>query len=117
MNDLQLLLQNGADANAKDVNDFTLLMSFTKKNDLESIKILLEYGASINAKDHLHFSALDYAIKSKNLKVTKVLVQNGATITANSYMYAINSNNKEIIDFFDTLDPNKHVFLKNKNKK
>ena len=87
------------------------------KIDLEAIKILLEYGASVNAKDNLNFSALDYAIKSNNLPATMLLVHNGATITGNSYMYAVNSNYREIIGFFDTLDPNKHVFLRNKNKR
>jgi len=117
MSEIELLLKNGADANHKDVNSFTLLMSFIKKNDLDSVKILLEYGASVNVKDNLNFSALDYAIKANNLVATKLLVQNGAEITGNSYMYAVRSNNKEIIYFFDTLDPNKHVFLKNKDKR
>ena len=116
MNDIQLLLENGADANTKDETNFTLLMSCASKNDLDSIRALLSYGAIINFKDDRHFSALDYAIKSNSLKSIKLLVQNGAKITSESYMFALKTNHKDIIKFFDSLDPNKHIFLKNRKR-
>ena len=116
MNDIRLLLENGADANTKDETNFTLLMSFASKNDIGSIGALLEHGASINFKDDRHFTALDYAIKSNSLKSIKLLVQNGANITSESYMFALKTNHKDIIYFFDSLDPNKHIFLKNKKR-
>ncbi|MEA2018066.1 MAG: ankyrin repeat domain-containing protein [Campylobacterota bacterium] len=116
MNEIKVLLENGADVNSKDGTSFSLLMSCASKNDLDSIRALLEYNVSINSKDDRHFSALDYAIKSNSLDAIELLVHNGATITSQSYMYALKTNHKEIIDFFDSLDPNKHIFLKNKKR-
>ena len=116
MNDIKLLLENGADANSQDDTGFSLLMSSASKNDLASIRALLEYGASINSKDDRSFSALDYAIKSNSMKSIELLVQNGAKITSESYMYALKTNHKDIIKFFDSLDPNKYIFLKNKKR-
>ena len=116
MSEIETLLRSGADANTKDIKGFSLLMSYAKTDDLDSISTLLEYGAAINDKDHLSFSALDYAIDSKNLSVIEFLVKNGAKVTNDSYMFAVRKNEKEIIDFFDSLDPDKHIFLKNKNR-
>lgn len=116
MSEIKELLESGADANTQDSSGFTLLMSFAKKNDVESVALLLEYAAEINAKDILNFTALDYAIKEHSIDVVKYLVENGATISEDTYMYALKTKNKQIVDFFDSLDPNKHIFLKNKKR-
>jgi ankyrin repeat protein len=112
ISDIKELLVNGADANTSDSSGFTLLMSFAKKNDIESMGLLLEYAANINAKDILNFTALDYAVKEHNLKAVKFLVENGAFVSEDTYMFALNTQNKDIVAYFDSLDPNKHVFLK-----
>jgi len=114
MEDLELLLNNGADVNTKDVNGFSLLMSCSKKNDLVSIRSLLNHSVSMNAKDKHNFTALDYAIKNGKIEAIKLLVQNGANISSDSYMFALKTNHKEIIKYFDSLDPNKYIFLKNR---
>jgi len=116
MSEIRKLLISGADANTKDAKGYSLLMNYSKGNDADSINALLEYGASINDKDHLNFSALDYAIESNNLNIIELLVKNGSNITNDSYMFAVRKNQKNIIDFFDSLDPNKHVFLRNKHR-
>lgn len=116
MNDIKLLLENGADVNSKDANNFSLLMSCASKNDLESIKALLAYNVAVNNKDDRNFTALDYAIKSNSLEAIELLVQNGVNITSDSYMFALNTNHKDIIKFFDSLDPNKHIFLKHRKR-
>lgn len=108
------LLKNGADANTKDPSGYTLLMTFASKNDIGAMEALLDYAAEINAKDILGLSALDYAIKEHNLDAVKFLVENGAYVSGDSYMFALESRDNKIIDFFDSLDPNKHVFLKDK---
>ena len=116
MNEIYKLLKNGADANTKDVKGYSLLMTYASKNDIETVRILLEFGASINDKDHLSLSALDYAIENDHLSTIEVLVKNGASVTNNSYMFAVRKNAKDIVDFFDSLDPDKYIFLKNKKR-
>ncbi len=116
MNEIESLLKSGADVNTKDKNNFTLLMSFVEKGDIDTVGILLAYGANVNVKDFSDLTALDYAIQKKHTQIAKMLVQNGANITNDNYMLAVKANNKELVSFFDTLDPNKHIFLKNKMK-
>jgi ankyrin repeat protein len=116
ISDLKELLINGADANTSDSSGFTLLMSCAKKNDIESMRVLLEYAANINAKDILNFTALDYAVKEHHLESVKFLVENGALVSEDTYMFALNTRNKNIVAYFDSLDPNKHVFLKKRKK-
>jgi len=114
MDNIKELLDNGADSNTKDNNGFTLLMNYAVKNDLESMQILLDYAARINDKDEQNYTALDYAIKYKNLNAVKLLVNNGATVSSDIYMHAVRTNNRLIINFFDSLDPEKYIFLKKK---
>jgi len=116
MHEIEKLLLSGADVNTADKNNFTLLMSFVKKGDEKVVRLLLDYGANINTKDFFNLTALDYAIKNKQLNIAKLLVSNGAIITSDNYMFAIESNYKELVSFFDTLDPDKYIFLKNKMK-
>ncbi len=107
-------LQNGADANTKDKNGFTLLMSFSQKCDLLSVSDLLRYGASVSMIDNLGYTALDYAIKVDCLEVVEYLVEHGAVVTADSYMLAVRKDKKTIVSYFDSLDADKQVFLKKK---
>ena len=116
MNEIEELLNSGADINISDKNNFTLLMTFVQKGDLEIVKTLLKNGANVNTQDLSSMTALDYAIKSKQLEIAKLLVKNGANISSDNYMLAIESNFKELVSFFDTLDPDKHIFLKDKLK-
>ena len=51
MNEIESLLKSGADVNTKDKNNFTLLMSFVEKGDIDTVGILLAYGANVNVKD------------------------------------------------------------------
>jgi len=112
MSAIKFLLENGADVNTKDHKNFTLLMYCAKYNDLSSISLALSYGARVNIKDSSGFTALDYAIKNNNLDTVKILVENGAEIFDESYMYAMKSNYKTIVKYFDSFDPNKQIFQK-----
>ena len=115
MTDIESLLLTGANANTKNAKNFTLLMSFAMKKDLKSVDALIRYGASVNDKDYTGYSAIDYCIEVEALEIMKYLVKNGAKISSDNYMLAINKNKKDIVKYFDTLDPNKHVFLQIKN--
>ena len=110
MSAIKFLLENGADVNTKDHRNFTLLMYCAKFDDLTLISLVLSYGAKINLKDLSGFTALDYAIKNNNLNSVKFLVENGAEISDESYMFAMNSNHKTIVKYFDSFDMNKQVF-------
>jgi len=112
MNAVEFLLDNGANVNTKTSKNFTLLMYCAKYGDMDLIKMVVKYGASINDVDLLGFSALDYAVQREHFEAVEFLVENGATITDNSYMIAVENNLKKIVYYFDTLDPNKEVFLK-----
>ena len=112
MTEIELLLNNGADADTKDHKDFTLLMSYAMKNDIESVKTLLAHGASLSCKDLTGFSALDYAINENHQEMVEFLVNNGAIIKNNSYMLAMRKNLKHIVHYFDSLDSDKQIFLK-----
>jgi len=112
MSAIKFLLENGADVNTKDDKNFTLLMYCAQFNDLTLISLVLSYGAKINLKDLSGFTALDYAIKNNNLDAVKLLVDNGAEISDESYMYAMNSNYKTIVKYFDSFDINKQIFQK-----
>jgi len=113
MSEIEELLRNGADANTKDENGFTLLMSFARSNDIESMKLLLDYAAEINTKDMLNYTALDYAIKDHHFSAVKFLVENGAAVSEDTYMLALKTNDRKIVEFFDSLDPEKYVFIRN----
>ena len=115
MTEIESLLINGADANTRDHKGFTLLMNFVSLDDVASVKALLAYGATVNTKDYLGYSAMDYAINVSAINSIKYLVENGAVISNDNYMLAVNKNKKEIVKYFDTLDPDKHVFLRKRN--
>lgn len=112
MDAVEFLLQNGADVNTKNSKNFTLLMFCAKSRNHTLLKKILHYGANINDKDLKGFTALDYAIENDDLESVKILVSNGANISDNSYMLALKHNFKKIVYYFDSLDPNKQVFIK-----
>ena len=116
MTEIKQLLENGANPNSKNERGFTLLMSFAQKNDVRSVETLLSYGATPKSVDLLGFTAMDYAILADALDVVKLLIQYGTIVTNDNYMLAISKKRKDIVDYFDTLDENKQVFLKKKKK-
>lgn len=116
MTQIEQLLKQGADPNTKDANGYTLLMSFSTKNDVASVKALLDHGALMEIKDQSGLNAIDYAIKNDSLEVIKLLLNSGCMVSGDNYMLAMNKNKKEIVSFFDTLDENKQIWLKDKKR-
>lgn len=112
MEALEFLLDNGANPNIKNSKNFTLLMYCVKFTDLQLVKSVLLHGARINEKDLSGFSALDYAIEKNNLDMVQFLVENGAKIYDHSYMLAIENNYKAIVCYFDSLNPEMEIFIK-----
>ena len=62
---LNILLQNGADVNAKDHDGRTALMlAASSPDDVSSVTLLLSHGADPALKDKDGRTALDYAVKA-----------------------------------------------------
>ena len=77
---VQLLIFNGADVNARDKSDRSVLHCAVQSNWKEIIELLLDRGADINAKRKASFTPLDDALKSENLEIAELLVARGALV-------------------------------------
>ena len=60
---MALLLENGADANAKDRNLETPLLLATRTGQIDSVQFLIKNRANVNATDRMGRNALMFAIK------------------------------------------------------
>jgi cytochrome c551/c552 len=87
-----LLLDRGADVNAKGRNNATALMYAAKSGNIELVKLLLDREADINAKDGDTVTALMYAANSGNIELVKMLLDKGADINARIVSNDVKSN-------------------------
>ena len=66
---VKMLLEKGADVNAKNTKGWTALMIASLRGQTEVVKNLLEKGADVNAKDEDGKSALKHAINNEIIKL------------------------------------------------
>jgi len=83
----QLLLENGADANARDYAEVTPLMSATYNGDKDVVSLLLAHHAEVNAKGNSGRSPLHYAVwRNQNnadaIPIAEILIAAGADVNA-----------------------------------
>ena len=78
-----LLLENGADVNAKGDDDITPLhMAAYHKNATETATLLLENGADVSAKGDDDITPLHMAAHTNAIETAALLLENGADVNA-----------------------------------
>lgn len=78
---IKLLLDNGADANAKESNrGQSALMWAIDQEHLEAARTLIEHGADVNAHSKNGFTPLLFAAKQGDLETVRTLLKAGAKV-------------------------------------
>lgn len=75
-----LMLEHGADVDARDDQGQTALYYAIWQNSIENAKLLLEHGADANAQDSSKQSLIVAAISYSNEDMVKLLLDNGANV-------------------------------------
>jgi len=102
---VKVLIDAGADINAKNNAGWTALMFAAKRNNKEVVKVLVAAGADINDQNNNGWTALMFAARNNNKEVVEVLVNAGADINAKNnagwtaLMFAAKSRNLEAYNF------------------
>jgi ankyrin repeat protein len=81
---IQAILRRGANINATNIDDQTVLMWAAVSPSPSCVKYLISKGARIEARDICAMTALNYAAESGCLASLQVLVRAGAHINAKS---------------------------------
>ncbi len=75
---MKILIDNGADVNAKSYEGYTALMRAAKNGQTAAVKILIQNHADINAYNSSGGSALRFAARCYHQDIVKTLLENGA---------------------------------------
>jgi ankyrin repeat protein len=75
---VRLLIDNGADLNAKNDDGSTALMVAALKGHLEIVRTLLAAGADVSVQDLDQDSALKLAVENGHAELVKILLEQGA---------------------------------------
>eukprot|EP01041_Mallomonas_annulata_P001285 gene1285-2482_t len=81
---MELLIEHGADVNAKRLLGFPLLHHTIQSNNIACMKLLIEHGADVNAERLLDIPILNHAIRNNKIECVKLLIENGADVNATS---------------------------------
>jgi ankyrin repeat protein len=101
---VKLLLDHGANVNARDGAGHTPLYKAAEHGDHAIVELLLQRGAEVNAKNVAGDTALHRAAQYGNVSAAQALVAHGADINAltqsgkTALQYAREMGNKEFVD-------------------
>ena len=80
LNEVQNLIEAGADLNAKDADCMTALMYASMKGCTEIVRLLLSAGAEVDAKEDYGWTALLFAANYGYPEIVQLLLQAGADV-------------------------------------
>jgi len=80
----KLLIEKGAEVNAKDTDGWTPLICASRDGHIEVAKLLIEKEAEVNAKDTDGWTPLILALRFGHFEVAKLLIENRAEVNAKS---------------------------------
>ncbi len=79
---IQLLLDKGANVNARDAKQETLLLLAADHGRLEVVQLLIQRGAEIDTKDEVNRTPLTAAAHNNDADIVKFLLDHGANVNA-----------------------------------
>ena len=100
---MRILIDKGADINAKNKKGVTALILATDKGNAELVRFLLDNGADVNAKDSLGYTALIKAAGRGLENIMSILLSKGADVNAATHdgyaalSYAAGSGHTDIV--------------------
>ena len=103
--EVKILIDNGADLNAADEYDYTPLKIASKYGHTELANLLIDNGADVNYsnKNLWGDTALILASQEKHIEIVKLLIENGADLNAsdeddiNALVWAVRNKDIEMI--------------------
>jgi len=102
MGDLDLvrsLIEQGVDVNVKDELGMTPLFWAISLRQVKVAEVLIAQGADVNAETKMNQTPLYIAVIRGSREVMEMLIANGAEVTSRILASAVQSKNKEIVDF------------------
>eukprot|EP00730_Choanoeca_flexa_P011139 TRINITY_DN23866_c0_g1_i1.p1 TRINITY_DN23866_c0_g1~~TRINITY_DN23866_c0_g1_i1.p1 ORF type:complete len:193 (+),score=31.86 TRINITY_DN23866_c0_g1_i1:102-680(+) len=81
-NAINVLLDHGADVDARERYGVSSLMYAAMKGHVDAIRLLVQRGAEINAKNHNKWTPLHYAARHGRLEAVELLMELGSDIHA-----------------------------------